>query len=343
MSQLIRVNNKYNTEQEWLDARLDYLNGSEIGAMMMLSPYKSRLQLYLEKIGEKKVAPFDNMKTFMGRYLESQIANLWKYWGGDEETLRMNHTTGKVVRKCRRMNCSVINPNIPYICCSVDRVISHIDDKKKKGILEIKNTNNFAASMWENGIDPTHIVQLQTYLLTFGYDYGELAVLKDGNKMDVYVFDAQPNIQQNIIEHAQAFWEKVSRGKVLYRELQKAKAENDKIKIRDYSEMLQSNEPDPEGTKAYDDFLTERYKSNDDIITLNRDNKKYLSHAIEYSKINNNIKLLNEEKLKHSSEIKAYMKEYGIFDMSPYGKITWKNTQKGTRAFYVNINKEYTN
>ncbi len=341
MAQLIRVNNKYNTEQEWLDARLEYLNGSEIGAMMMLSPYKSRLQLYLEKIGEVRVLPFDNMKTFMGRYLESQIANLWKYWGGDEDVLRKNHSSGNKVRQCRRMNCSVINTNNPYICCSVDRVITHIDGVKRKGILEIKNTNNFAATMWENGIDPSHIIQLQTYLLTFEYEYGELAVLKDGNKMDVYVFEAQPSIQQKIIEHAQSFWAKVCIGKKLYREMQNAKAENDKIKIRDYSEMLQHNEPEPEGTKAYDDFITARYKSNDYTITLNSDNKKYLLHAVEYSKINENIKALNEEKLQHTTEIKAYMKEYGIFDMSPYGKITWKNTQKGTRTFYVNINKEY--
>jgi putative phage-type endonuclease len=343
MKHLTKINNKYETEQEWLNARLNYLNGSEIGAMMMLSPYKSRLQLYLEKIGEKQVIPFDNMKTFMGRYLEDKIVDLWKYWGGDEEQLRKNYSTDNIVRQCRRMNCSVINNKRPYLCCSVDRVISMIDGKKSKGILEVKSTNNFATSIWENGIDPSHIVQLQAYLMTFEYEYGELCVLKNGNTLDVYQFSALPELQNKIEEHAKAFWDRVLIGRNIKKELDKAKQDNDKVKVKEYSWMLSNNEPEAEGTSAYDDFITERYKSNDSTITLNSDNQKYLNYAITYAKLNKEIKELESNKLKYSALIKTYMKEYGLFDMTPYGKVTWRNNSKGVRTFYININKEHIN
>jgi putative phage-type endonuclease len=63
------------SEQEWLELRRKGLGGSDVATAMGLSPWKSPMQLYLEKTGEIDPEPLTSEVVYWGTVLESVIAN----------------------------------------------------------------------------------------------------------------------------------------------------------------------------------------------------------------------------------------------------------------------------
>jgi len=135
---------------------------------------------------------------FMGRFMEDHIAELWSFWDGDTDSMMANFTAGTPVRKCRKQNAFIINPQFPHLFASVDRIINK-GDNGKEGILEIKTISGFASDMWIAGIPPQYIVQLQQYLLVTGLEYGEMAILKEHLAISGYA-ESLIKSTENIIE-----------------------------------------------------------------------------------------------------------------------------------------------
>lgn len=85
-------------EAHWHELRGPNIGGSDVGALLGISPYKTRWQLYMEKSG--KLAPEDlsnNKAVQAGTYLESGIA-LWasKIWDMQLEKVNVYHTVDDV-------------------------------------------------------------------------------------------------------------------------------------------------------------------------------------------------------------------------------------------------------
>ena len=64
------------THEEWLEARRQGVSGSDIAVIMGANPYKSEVQLLMDKLGVGK--PFTgNAATRAGQRLEPLVANWW--------------------------------------------------------------------------------------------------------------------------------------------------------------------------------------------------------------------------------------------------------------------------
>ena len=304
------------SKAEWLAFRNNGIGGSDIATIMGLNKYKSAHQLFYEKV-EQSTDDFDNINMFMGRYMEDSIAELWSYWGGDVESMMANFTAGTPVRKCRKQNAFIINPDFPHLFASVDRIINkgHND---KEGILEIKTISGFASDMWIAGIPPQYIVQLQQYLLVTGLEYGEMAILKDGRYPDVYLFERNEEIIASILEQSQLFWSNVLKARELLKQ----------------GLGFEHLEPEIDNTEAYAAFLNDKYKATAEKA---EPIDAIYEAGMEYMACNDAINAINDDKQICANRIKEHMRTASLIDFGEKGKITWNENAKGSRTFNVKL------
>ena len=337
------------SHQDWLNYRFNGIGGSEISAILGLNPYFSSHKLFYLKLGEIDYDP-ENIHMFWGKQHEDKIAEIWEYHDPNNPAMEItmqNYNEGKIIRKCRRVNAYIINPEYPHLFASLDRVINK-GDNKKEGILECKTISAFAAKVWEIEIPPMHVAQLQFYLLQADLEYGELATLKDGKYFEVLPFERNEEFIRLIIESSKDFWDRVTRARIL------------KQDGKPYEQL----EPEIDNQEAYKSFLSERYKAEPKKI---KPELFYYELGTQYLGLNEEIKSLETKQDEIANQIKAYMKESDTMNFGASGTITWKqnktsmkfNTEgfkeqhpelydkyiietPGSRTFKVNLKQEKT-
>lgn len=130
---------------DFLIKRHPFIGGSDIGAICGVNPYKTKLDVWLDKTNDQKAektAPL-SFSVFFGSFLEEAVANYYKEKTGDKI-----HKTNKMFIKDGFM---VANP---------DRIFYG-----KKKILECKTSNSFNMDEWEDGQMPAnYMFQINQYL-----------------------------------------------------------------------------------------------------------------------------------------------------------------------------------
>ncbi len=182
-------------KEEWLEQRMMGIGGSDAAAVLGISPFKSRLQLWNEKVSKKIGHNFDeDLIMQIGTVLEPIIAD--KY----------SHKTGRKLEK-RPIK---VHPEYPFIIGNIDREI--IGDERGPGILEIKTKGAWVD--WKgDDIPPYYMAQVQHYLSIYGYDWASFAVLDLGTRKITNI-DIERDDKQiaNIIEEEKKFWKLVETG-----------------------------------------------------------------------------------------------------------------------------------
>ncbi len=180
----------YQSREEWLSLRKNYIGGSDAGAVLGLNPYKSAYSLWAEKTG--KVAEFEgNLITEVGSYLEDFVAKLFE------------RETGKKVRRKNRM---MVNDEYPFACADVDRMVVGED-----ALLEIKTTNSLPAMRkFKNGEYPEQwYCQMTHYLAVTGLKKAYLAVLVNCREYKQFELDRDEEEIAALMEAERDFWEHV--------------------------------------------------------------------------------------------------------------------------------------
>lgn len=139
------------TREEWLAVRKYYIGGSDAGAVLGLNPWKSPLDVWLDKKSkvEEKEEPTYRMK--LGNILEDTVAKLF-----EEET-------GKTVRRDNRMMVSKENP---FMMANIDRRVVG-----ENSILECKTTTQWNKKFWKNNSVPlSYQIQCHHYMVVTGAD-----------------------------------------------------------------------------------------------------------------------------------------------------------------------------
>lgn len=137
--------NDFDTMDVTVD-RDKYIGGSDIPALMGISPYKTRYELLLEKAGLKEIEPAENRYTEYGHYIEPFIRD----YINEKENRRFK-------------------PNM-----TVKRGIRcHTDGFDGECVLEIKSTSRIYDSVDEYIV---YLVQLLLYMAENGVRRGKLAV-----------------------------------------------------------------------------------------------------------------------------------------------------------------------
>lgn len=173
---------------EWLETRYTYLGGSDAAAALGISPFKSRYDLWFEKVNHIS-KPLDSDAVHWGLILEAPIAEEWA---------RRNQ------KKIRFADKVYKHKKYPFLCANIDRKVAN-----ERALLEIKTTNAFNSDAWDNGVPEHYRLQVVHYLAVTGYDRGYVAVLIGGQSYKEFVIERNQAEIDELIEKELEFWELV--------------------------------------------------------------------------------------------------------------------------------------
>lgn len=180
---------------EWLAARRDGLGASEVPAILGLDPYKTALDIWLEKRGLAEGRVGDTMPQKVGRFAEGMIASLYA------------ETTGQtlVTVPTRR------HGELSMLFASADRMVVDPDEIAWRYPVEIKNRGGLPRGWGEAGTDeiPEAVaVQAHVQMACYGLDRADVAALLGGNDFRIYTLQRRPDIEAYILENVAAWWQR---------------------------------------------------------------------------------------------------------------------------------------
>ncbi|CAM4489992.1 YqaJ viral recombinase family nuclease [Paenibacillus tarimensis] len=163
------------------------IGGSDIAAVLGMNPWKTALEVYLEKIGEsQREEPTEKMK--LGLSMKGVIAR------------QFSEQTG--LRTLRR-NMIYAHSQHRHLIASVDRWV--VGDGA--GLL-CKSTGEYSNPEWDGGKVPlVTLLQCQHYMAVMGADHWWVAALVGGNKLKIVRVERDEAAIQRIIRQGLQFWE----------------------------------------------------------------------------------------------------------------------------------------
>ena len=172
-----------------LEARKKGIGGSDAGAVLGISPWKTPLQVYMDKVGA--TGPIqDNDSMFWGRTLEPVIRQRYA-----------DVTNRKVVVP----DTLITHPKFEFMIGNLDGITS--DNR----VLEIKTARS--AEGWgepgSNEIPDSYMIQVQHYMLITAIPVADVAVLIGGSDFRIYEVPAEPELMELMIEKETGFWSRV--------------------------------------------------------------------------------------------------------------------------------------
>jgi putative phage-type endonuclease len=324
--------------EDWLQFRKKGIGASEVGAVMGLSPYKSSIELFYDKIGESLGYTVENLAMFLGTEQESFVAMLWEHWDpvdGTVDTMVANYRAGRKVRRCKRVNAYATNSKYPWLFVSLDREINKFD-ARGNGALELKTVGGWESDKWESGIPPSNIVQVTTQTLVCEYLFGELAQLKDNRDFFVFPFEHNESIAESILATTKAFWDRVEKARVIVTRRFEAQRNMNYRAVDELNAELQAVEPEPDGSDAFNAFLKEKYKIA--IPGEQAGSLEDLANAQAHKEAKDRIKLIESEKQLYENRLKNVIRDGAdALDFGVNGRVTWKTDARGIRRFLNNV------
>jgi len=145
---------------EWLEERRHGIGGSDVAAVLGISPWKTPRQLWEEKLG-LSAGQEETPIMKLGTFLEPLVAELY------------TKTTG---HKVQRRHQSFTHPEHGFMRANIDREI--LNDPRGVGILEIKAMGLMAFKKTKMyGLPDYYAAQLQHYLFVTGRKWGAFAIM----------------------------------------------------------------------------------------------------------------------------------------------------------------------
>jgi len=184
------------SREQWLDVRRQGIGSSDAAAAIGLNPYKSPLQLWLEKTGRDadlpKVDPKDETSPM--------------YWGTLLEPIVAAHYTRRTGHRVRRINAVLQHPQVPWMLANIDREVVGAPDVQ---ILECKTAGYHGAQLWEVGVPEYVQLQVQHQLAVTGKQAADVAVLVCGQELRIHRIERDEALITQLIELEGRFWRHV--------------------------------------------------------------------------------------------------------------------------------------
>ena len=172
--------------EQWLELRRRGIGGSDAAAILGLNPWKTPMDVWLEKTGEFTRNDEENEKMYWGTALEDVVAREF-----------MARTGLKV----RRRNAILQHRKHRFMIANVDRlVIGH------KAGLECKTAGQYSADDWAMGVPEYYMPQVQHYMAVTGYKAWYVAVLIGGQEFKYYKIARDDYFIRQLIESEAEFW-----------------------------------------------------------------------------------------------------------------------------------------
>ena len=175
--------------------RSKYLGGSDIGAILGLSRFRSPLQVWMEKTG-KEVKKLDSLPLRFGSFAESFVASEYSRSTGFD----LIHDESIYV-----------HPEYSFMSAHIDRfVLEDSSSSSPTRILECKTANPFSAGDWgEVGTDQvplSYLCQCLWYMAITNLNRVDLAVLFGNSDFRIYEISRDLELESTILQKASFFW-----------------------------------------------------------------------------------------------------------------------------------------
>lgn len=269
------------SREQWLKIRSHSIGGSDVSVIAGINKFRSVYQLWLEKIGQTEPEEGQSENAHFGTVLEKIVRQEF-----------MERTGLKV----RQKNMILQSEEYPFMTANLDGVIN---DNGDKCIFEAKTASEYKKEVWENGVPPEYILQVQHYFAVLGKEYKRayVAAIVGGNKFFYHIVERDENLISRIIALEKHFWE---------------------------THVIGGVEPVPDGSEATTRYLNERYEDLGAQVELP---DEVLSICEEYDNLSEQIKQLENEKDAVANQIKAYLKDASVGIVGER-KIMWKAVVK---------------
>lgn len=178
----------------WLEVRKGGIGSSDAAAAVGLNPYKSPLELWMEKTGRASSngehAGFDDPR-YWGTLLEPYVAVAYQQ---------------KTGRRVRKVNAVLQHPSFPFMLANIDR---EVVGSAEVQILECKTAGEFGSRLWRDGVPEYVQIQVQHQLAVTGKAAADVAVLLCGQQLEIFRITRDEDVIARLIVLEARFWEYV--------------------------------------------------------------------------------------------------------------------------------------
>ena len=182
--------------KEQIEQRRFSLGASDAAVVMGLSPWKSALQLWLEKTGAVEAEDLsENGSVEWGNRLESLI--IAKFAESHPE-LEVTPNTEQV---------SESHKYHPFITATVDAWVVALDASTYP--LEIKTASAWKEKEWEQGVPTYYLAQVQHQMFVTGAEKAWVAVLIGGQSYKEYLVLRDDAFISLMLDAERSFWDRV--------------------------------------------------------------------------------------------------------------------------------------
>ncbi len=189
------VSTKALPRENWLNVRRQGIGSSDAAAAVGLNPYKSQLELWLEKTGRDGLLPKTDPLD------EESPA----YWGNILEPIVAAHYTRRSGNRVRRINAVLQHPDpkLHWMLANIDREVIGATDVQ---ILECKTAGINGSRLWKEGVPEYVQLQVQHQLVVTGKAAADVAVLLGGQHLEVHRIHRDEALIARLIQLEAAFW-----------------------------------------------------------------------------------------------------------------------------------------
>lgn len=176
--------------EEWLKRRQRGIGGSDIAACAGMHPWRTPLDVWLDKTGKFESKPETEAMMF-GRKLEGFVA----------QEFAERHPEWRV----EEVDAILGHPKYPWALANIDRLL--IGPDGEEAVLEVKTTNSFRQDEFQEHKLPDYItLQLMWYLGICGLKRGFVAVLIGGQAYREYEVEFDRDLFGMLLDIAEGFW-----------------------------------------------------------------------------------------------------------------------------------------
>ncbi|MGP5531187.1 YqaJ viral recombinase family nuclease [Psychrobacter celer] len=191
------------SRDEWLELRQSGIGGSDIAAILGVSPYATAYDVY-----QSKTQPV------------SEDSNEFAYWGTVLEDVVAREFAKRSGLKVQNVNFMMRHPVHTFAVANIDRAVVNRDVsgnvRFKDGklttdqIVEIKTASEYVGKNWgleeSDEVPDQYQCQAQWYMGVTGVDVCHMAVLIGGNKYRQYKIERHQEFIDYLFEAAESFW-----------------------------------------------------------------------------------------------------------------------------------------
>lgn len=192
------VGTKQLPREDWLAVRKQGIGSSDAAAAVGLNPYKSQLELWMEKTGRDESLP----------KLDPQDEESPAYWGNVLEPIVAWHYSKRSGNRVRRINAVLQHPDpkLPWMLANIDREVIGADDVQ---ILECKTAGINGARLWKEGVPEYVQLQVMHQLAVTGKQAADVAVLLGGQHLEIHRIERDESMIARLIDLERLFWDYV--------------------------------------------------------------------------------------------------------------------------------------